>query len=287
MPPGPRRGPASSPTRLLLPPAPVLVAGYGRGTLLTPDGEILSLSASELHAALRDGPVPPMLVHGPATARRLDLPRFDAAFSVLPHIHFPPATTVVALRFDGRVSSTLYEDCAALEEVACAVRRAAFVLHGPALASFSSLPAQPGSGDGAAPGSDVSLSVQWLFSADEACAPRVPRLCEGLKAVPLPALTELSVALTPFSEFGNLSERDDVARLRRLWESVPTVERLEVGVHPAQAKRVFASLGARASEEPPPGAPENDGGEAGEHLEEGEEGGEKEEATEEEGDGEG
>ena len=82
------------------------------------------------------------------------------------------------------------------------------------------------------------------------------------------------MALTPFSEFGNLPERDDVARLRRLWESVPTVERLEVGVHPAQAKRVFASLGARASEEPPPGAQEVEGGEAGEHLEEGEEGGE-------------
>ena len=54
----------------------------GRGTLLTPDGEILSLSAAGLHAALRDGP-PPMLVHGPATARRLDLPRFDDAFDLL------------------------------------------------------------------------------------------------------------------------------------------------------------------------------------------------------------
>jgi ATP-dependent DNA helicase DinG len=80
MPPRPRSGP--SPTRLLLPDAPALVAGYGRGTLLTPDGEILALSAAELHQTLRDGP-PPMLVHGPATARRLDLPRFDAAFDLL------------------------------------------------------------------------------------------------------------------------------------------------------------------------------------------------------------
>ena len=79
--PRPRRGP-SSPTRLVLPEAPILVAGYGRGTLLTPDGEILALSAAELHAALRELP-PPMLVHGPATARRLDLPRFDAAFDLL------------------------------------------------------------------------------------------------------------------------------------------------------------------------------------------------------------
>lgn len=76
----PSRGP--SPTRLLLPEAPVLVAGYGRGTLLTPDGEILVLSAAEVHRTLRDGP-PPLLVHAPATARRLDLPRFDAAFDLL------------------------------------------------------------------------------------------------------------------------------------------------------------------------------------------------------------
>ena len=79
--PRPRRGPSSA-TRLVLPEAPILVAGYGRGTLLTPDGEILALSAAELHAALRELP-PPMLVHGPATARRLDLPRFDVAFDLL------------------------------------------------------------------------------------------------------------------------------------------------------------------------------------------------------------
>src|SRR3712207_5705232 len=76
------RSGAPSPTRLLLPEAPALVAGYGRGTLLTSDGEILALSAAELHRALRDLP-PPVLVHAPATARRLDLPRFDAAFDLL------------------------------------------------------------------------------------------------------------------------------------------------------------------------------------------------------------
>ena len=82
MPPRARSGAPSSPTRLLLPGAPALVAGYGRGTLLTPDGELLALSASDLHAALRDLP-PPLLVHAPATARRLDLPRFDDAFDLL------------------------------------------------------------------------------------------------------------------------------------------------------------------------------------------------------------
>ena len=67
--------------RLLLPDAPALIAGHGRATLLTPDGELLDLPSAELRRAL-DG-APPLLVHGPATARRLDLPRFDACFDLL------------------------------------------------------------------------------------------------------------------------------------------------------------------------------------------------------------
>src|SRR5919199_6618302 len=70
------------PPRLLLPEAPALVAGHGRATLLTPDGELLELPAAELRRAL-EGMGPPLLVHGPATARRLDLPRFDTAFDLL------------------------------------------------------------------------------------------------------------------------------------------------------------------------------------------------------------
>ena len=70
------------PPRLLLPDAPALVAAHGRGTLLTPDGELLELPSAELRRALQ-GMAPPLLVHGPATARRLDLPRFDAAFDLL------------------------------------------------------------------------------------------------------------------------------------------------------------------------------------------------------------
>ena len=81
MPPRPVLSPGHAP-RLLLPDAPALVAGHGRGVLLTPDGELLALPAAELARALRDLP-PPMLVHGPATARRLDLPRFEVAFDLL------------------------------------------------------------------------------------------------------------------------------------------------------------------------------------------------------------
>ncbi|NKC29441.1 ATP-dependent DNA helicase [Falsiroseomonas selenitidurans] len=63
--------------RLLLPDSPALVAGFGRGTLLTPEGELFSGPAIEIGRRLRDLP-PPMLVHGPASAKRLGLAPFPA-----------------------------------------------------------------------------------------------------------------------------------------------------------------------------------------------------------------
>ncbi len=87
----PLRGPPIPP-RLLLPQAPALVARHGRGVLLTPDGELLDLPAAGIARALRDLP-PPFLVHAPATARRLDLSPFDAAFDLLELFAFcRPAT---------------------------------------------------------------------------------------------------------------------------------------------------------------------------------------------------
>ncbi|MBW8270017.1 ATP-dependent DNA helicase [Caldovatus aquaticus] len=77
--------PAASaiPPRLALPLVPALVAGGGgRATLLTPDGEIATLAAERLAARLRELP-PPLLVHAPATARRLGLPPFPAAYDLL------------------------------------------------------------------------------------------------------------------------------------------------------------------------------------------------------------
>jgi ATP-dependent DNA helicase DinG len=74
---------AQLPPRLVLPSAPVLVAGgHGRAALLTPDGEIETLPAERAAARLHGLPSP-MLVHAPATARRLGLPPFDAAFDLL------------------------------------------------------------------------------------------------------------------------------------------------------------------------------------------------------------
>ncbi len=80
----PRRqpDPPSAAPKLLLPGAPALLAGAGRATLLTPDGELLTLAGAELERTLAQLP-PPMLVHNPATARRLDLPPFQGAFDLL------------------------------------------------------------------------------------------------------------------------------------------------------------------------------------------------------------
>ncbi len=65
--------------RILLPEAPAIVAGHGRATLLTPDGELLTLRGPDAAARLRALP-PPLLVHAPATFRRLGLgprPAYD------------------------------------------------------------------------------------------------------------------------------------------------------------------------------------------------------------------
>jgi ATP-dependent DNA helicase DinG len=64
---------------IALPDAPSVVAGHGRAAILTPDGEVLVLPTAEAAALLRTLP-PPILVHAPATFRRLGLrpgPAFD------------------------------------------------------------------------------------------------------------------------------------------------------------------------------------------------------------------
>jgi len=67
--------------RLLLPDVPSLVAGFGRGVLLTTDGEIEILDAQATAKAVQV--TAPLLVHAPATARRLGLPGFEAAHDLL------------------------------------------------------------------------------------------------------------------------------------------------------------------------------------------------------------
>src|SRR5438067_6247666 len=64
------------PRRVLVPHAPVLVAGFREVLWLHPDGEIEALAPAD--ARSRVDREPPMLCHGPATARRLDMPGFPA-----------------------------------------------------------------------------------------------------------------------------------------------------------------------------------------------------------------
>ena len=59
-----------------LPDAPILVAGLRRAVWLTPDGEIATLKPAEAARRARDRP--PVLCHGPATARRLGCDPFPA-----------------------------------------------------------------------------------------------------------------------------------------------------------------------------------------------------------------
>ncbi|GBQ92121.1 ATP-dependent DNA helicase [Gluconobacter albidus] len=87
----------SAPTFLSPFDAPALVARRGLSSLLTPDGELLDLTAEETRERLTQLP-PPLLVHGPAALRALDLSPLSQPvpwFDLLDLFLFVrPATTV-------------------------------------------------------------------------------------------------------------------------------------------------------------------------------------------------
>ena len=68
--------PFPPPRRAALPEAPTLVAGAAHAAWLSPEGEISELALAD--AASRARETPPLLVHAPATARRLRAERFPA-----------------------------------------------------------------------------------------------------------------------------------------------------------------------------------------------------------------
>ncbi len=118
--------PASSP--LLIPDAPAVVAGHGRAAVLTTDGELLALPAEEAAHLLRDGP-PPLLVHAPATLRRLGLrpmPALDLlelfAFA-MPARPAPPTPRGLALALDLDPPGTAEDAVALLPDIAAALLR--------------------------------------------------------------------------------------------------------------------------------------------------------------------
>src|ERR1700740_292003 len=65
-----------SPSRVLVPRAPVLVAGFREGLWVSPEGEIEALAPAEARERIeREAP---MLCHARATARRLETQEFPA-----------------------------------------------------------------------------------------------------------------------------------------------------------------------------------------------------------------
>ncbi len=70
--------------------APALVAGHGRTAMLTEDGELLLLGRSEAATLVRLAS-PPLLVHAPATWRRLGLPPGTPCLDLLQLFAFGPA----------------------------------------------------------------------------------------------------------------------------------------------------------------------------------------------------
>jgi ATP-dependent DNA helicase DinG len=113
--------------RIALPDAPAVVAGHGRAAIFTADGELLLLPAAEATARLRTLP-PPLLVHAPATCRRLGvraMPAFDLlelfAFA-LPARPAAPTPRGLALMLDFEPpTGGLEAEAALLPELAAAL----------------------------------------------------------------------------------------------------------------------------------------------------------------------
>src|SRR4051794_41483153 len=93
------------PALSLLPQAPAVVAGHGRAALLTGDGELLLLAAAEAAKQLEPDD-PPLLVHAPATWRRLGVPPrpcldlLELFAFVLPARPVPPTPRGLAAALD-------------------------------------------------------------------------------------------------------------------------------------------------------------------------------------------
>ena len=113
---------------LLLPEAPAIVAGHGRAAVLTIDGELLTLDRAEAAALVAGGPLP-LVVHAPATLRRLRLaptPCLDLlelfAF-VLPARPVTPTPRGMALALDLDPPITTEDAAALLPDIAAALLR--------------------------------------------------------------------------------------------------------------------------------------------------------------------
>ncbi len=112
----------------LLPQAPAVVAGHGRAAVLTGDGELLLLTAAQAASRVAADD-PPLVVHAPATLKRLGLaaiPCLDLlelfAF-VMPARPAPPTAGGLAAALDLPAPRSLEDAAALLPEIAEALLR--------------------------------------------------------------------------------------------------------------------------------------------------------------------
>src|SRR4051794_8507281 len=111
------------PALSLLPQAPAVVAGHGRAALLTGDGELLLLAAAEAAKQLEPDD-PPLLVHAPATWRRLGVPPrpcldlLELFAFVLPARPVPPTPRGLAGALDLPPPASMEAAAALLPELA-------------------------------------------------------------------------------------------------------------------------------------------------------------------------
>ena len=108
--------------------APSIVAGHGRAAIATADGELLSLDATAAARALKAA-TPPLLIHAPATFKRLGLrrgPAFDLlelfAF-VLPARPVVPTPRGLALALDLPAPANAEAGAALLPDIAARLLR--------------------------------------------------------------------------------------------------------------------------------------------------------------------
>jgi len=114
-----------TPLLSLIPNAPAVVAGYGRAALLSTDGELLTLAPSEAAAALH-GSIP-LLVHAPATLRRLGLGRqpcldlLELFAFAMPARPVTPTPRGLAYALDLEPPGSMEDAAASLPDIAAAL----------------------------------------------------------------------------------------------------------------------------------------------------------------------
>ncbi|TFK94765.1 hypothetical protein K466DRAFT_535178 [Polyporus arcularius HHB13444] len=164
-------------------------------------------------------------------------PVFSDAFSVLPHIAFP-SSTAVYFSFSGRrFASSLSTGCESLEALARSVEHVSFALDDNHAYLVSRSPQLSIDYEVADVEFDEPGQAQGEFAA---------RLCEGFLAVPLPVLTSLSIRIFADPDSGLVLNHE---RFVRLFEAVPSIQRLAVDVHPDDSAYVFTALATIAKDE--------------------------------------